>query len=135
MTSRREDLAWAAGLFEGEGCLNFKRETSKPSFCGIRANLASTDADTASRFAAIVGVGKLRVQKPYGLGTKEVYYWSIHSFENVQYLIALFWCWLGERRRNKAKELLAIMRVYHASGLPRVGVIHPRRKRANEKIK
>src|SRR4051812_10898075 len=54
------EIAWAAGLFEGEGCLrvNDTYGAKRP-----RAELVSTDEDVVRRFHAIVGVGN--VHGPY----------------------------------------------------------------------
>lgn len=54
--SIEEQVAWAAGLFEGEGCV---------TKAGGRVNLrvTSTDQDVLEQFAAFVGAGK--VYGPY----------------------------------------------------------------------
>jgi hypothetical protein len=52
----REEVAWAAGLFEGEGCLTIT--SGQPVM-----RLNSTDEDAPQRFYEIVGAGK--VYGPY----------------------------------------------------------------------
>lgn len=46
-----QEIAWAAGLFEGEGCISTYQSDS------TQLTLVSTDYDVIDRFARIVGVG------------------------------------------------------------------------------
>src|SRR5689334_3983660 len=46
----KEGLAWAAGLFEGEGCFHFASRANRV----IVASLTTTDEDVVRRFHAIV---------------------------------------------------------------------------------
>lgn len=102
---RSHDVAWAAGLFEGEGCFSLARPKGRGSR-RISARLVTTDQDVMLRFHAVVGVGK--VYGPKFRNTKDKPYWEFTTttFEHAQYLIAMFWAWLGIRRRERAAELL-----------------------------
>jgi hypothetical protein len=95
-------VAWAAGLFEGEGSIGtFKTKQGETP----RLILAMVDRDVVERFRDIVGMGRLCVNRrrpPY----QSLLAWDITSFEKVQALIAMWWPWLGERRRAKAKDVL-----------------------------
>lgn len=82
MPTPGEEIAWAAGLFEGEGCITVSN--GRPVM-----RLNSTDADTPRRFCEIVGAGK--VYGPYG----------IDAMLTVQLLSP----WFGERRRRTASQL------------------------------
>jgi hypothetical protein len=106
----RESVIWAAGLFEGEGCISF----SSPASRGLRpkANLTSTDEDVIRRFHATVGVGK--VFGPYDQGHKPFWSWQVYTFEQTQAVIAMLWPWLGERRRARAREVILRCRSYVA---------------------
>jgi len=107
----REDIIWAAGLFEGEGCITFNG-------CKYaKLALGTTDMDVISKFHSIVKLGsinksivKARPQatkqgKPY----KTCFYWSVTRFEHVQAILAAFWPWLGQRRRARAEEVLTVV--------------------------
>lgn len=97
-----EQLAWAAGLFEGEGCFSTRHCGSDRS---LVARLKMTDEDVVRRFFEIVQVGN--VTGPYTkVGRKPVWIWQTGSFEGVQFTVAIFWKWLHARRRHRAKELL-----------------------------
>jgi hypothetical protein len=56
-----EEIAWAAGLFEGEGCISYIRPWGREP--DIQAALAMTDEDVVRRFDEIVDRG--RVYGPY----------------------------------------------------------------------
>lgn len=102
-TNFREDIAWAAGLFEGEGCVRIR-----PRGCG-EMTLAMTDRDVVERFAEIVGAGKVkRNDGPARNGHQVQWRWNVSRFETVQAVVAMIWPWLGERRRAKALEVLTI---------------------------
>lgn len=96
----RENIAWAAGLFEGEGCIT-KNGTA------IRLTLGMTDLDVVQRFHRVAGVGAIEDKPSMSQWGKKPYWtWAVYRSEHVQALLAAFWPFLGERRKAKAKELL-----------------------------
>jgi hypothetical protein len=57
-----QHVAWAAGLFEGEGCWNaYVRKGGKVQ---MQVRLEMTDKDVVERFAAIVGCGAIHLSQP-----------------------------------------------------------------------
>lgn len=93
------DIAWAAGLFEGEGWWGPRARTSAEAIVGM------TDRDVVERFAAVVGVGRISIEER-AEGRKTLYRWSVCNAADVRMLIHLFWPWLGTRRRESATVLL-----------------------------
>lgn len=98
------EVAWAAGLFEGEGNfhVNAERKTAK-------AGLSSTDEDAVRRFAEIVGVGK--VYGPYfypenRMMKKERWDWITWKTADTQAVFDLLSSWLCARRRAKGQLVL-----------------------------
>src|ERR1700691_3962032 len=104
--TRDNALAWAAGLFEGEGC--FSVGHGNPF-----AQLAMTDRDIVERFHSIMGVGKIYTQTnrtPAGNLGKTTYIWraqNIPAFIHVAELLAPF---LGERRHARLMEVWAMIK-------------------------
>lgn len=93
-------IAWAAGLFEGEG------SWLQPKQGGYRASLAMTDLDAVLAFRRAVGFGK--VDGPlFREDRKPMWTWRVQSFQHVQALGAMFWPWLCRRRRARLLEILA----------------------------
>lgn len=107
------DVAWAAGLFEGEGCI------SLPKSGGVRVSLAMTDPDIVERFHRIVGFGKTFNRAPSGTGTKKVYGWYVNDRRDIAQFLELIGHLLGQRRTARAIEALeriAAMRDYARQG-------------------
>jgi hypothetical protein len=97
-------MAWAAGLFEGEG--SFSCASSR-----VMSRLSSTDEDVVRKFREVVRVGRVYGPAMHGhLGTKPLWTWQVTAFEDVQAIVAMFWRWLGQRRRKKALETLEMGR-------------------------
>lgn len=103
----REDLAWAAGLFEGEGCFTSRRDyrlvfAKRPPCVAI----SMTDKDRLDKFMAIVGMGRVVPLNPR-TNCKPSWRWLATSFEECQGVVGLLWAWLGPRRREAAQIMLA----------------------------
>jgi hypothetical protein len=103
--TRREQLAWAAGLFGGEGSFTYGR-THHGKYSLIVAGLGMTDEDRVQDFWVVMGVGNVTKHPDKRGNNKTVYVWKTASFERVQFIIAQLWAWLGPRRRAKAKHIL-----------------------------
>lgn len=104
--NREQEIAWAAGIWEGEGCWNaFRRPTGKMQ---VQSRLAMSDADVIDRFAAIVGFGTVRPRSQLKAHPdwKPMFEWYTQRRDSTARLIEMFWPYLGERRRAKAQELL-----------------------------
>lgn len=111
MSEFRENLAWAAGLFDGEGSIGRYRYTNHGKrYSRSQMTMHMCDRDVIARFVKILDVGVLN--GPYNYSTKttkrkSAWYWSIAGFERVQAVTAMMWPWLGKRRKAKAKQVLA----------------------------
>lgn len=106
------EVAWAAGLFEGEGC--FTRSVSYPEKSKAQQrriylimNLGTTDLDVLERFHAIIGVGRISgpSQRP---GWKPCWRWSVQGKSAVALATNEdFLRHLGSRRQARLQEILA----------------------------
>lgn len=102
-----EQVAWAAGLFEGEGCIVPRGKTSGELIVGM------TDRDVLERFRDIVGVGGIKIEHrpdPH----KDCYRWSVSNAPESRMVLELLLPWLSERRREAAEALLS--RMEHCRG-------------------
>lgn len=99
-----ENIAWAAGLFEGEGC--FTLSASNRSF--PRAVLTMTDEETVRRFAHIVGVGNVRPNNPPSRPghCKPQWVWYVEG-DDVSVVLHLFRPLLSTRRLERGEEVVA----------------------------
>lgn len=104
------ELAWAAGLFEGEGSFSLTKENyPKP-----RAALTMSDEDSVRRFHRAVGVGSVGNPRLPAGGTKEVWTWYASKFEEFQAVVLFLWFGLGQRRRARAVAVLQGVRYVNA---------------------
>lgn len=110
------DIAWAAGLFEGEGCFfatdKYERKTGTVRHCHS-AQLAMSDLDVVQKFQAIVGVGGIVVVPPKKPHHKTMYRWQIQSRSGLERVADLFMPYLGKRRLEKLGEVLAVLPIDH----------------------
>jgi hypothetical protein len=101
------DIAWAAGLFEGEGYITMFRMKAHVLH-SIRLGIQMTDRDVLEKFCEIVECGKVggphRYSRPHH---KPTYVWGIGNRTDVERILLAFLPWLGERRSAKAREMLA----------------------------
>jgi hypothetical protein len=105
--SEREEIAWAAGLFEGEGCIDCTRRKYRDKvYVTPRLQLSMTDEEVVRKFHETLGCG--RVNGPYRsrLSTRPYWRWAAHGKE-TRVVLDVFLPFLSGRRRAKAEEVLA----------------------------
>lgn len=106
------DIAWMAGLFEGEGTFEIAKNG------GVRTTVRMTDRDVLERLDTVFPCGRpFHVVNPKG-GHKTQYAWRIGP-EQTREFIALVLPWLGERRTARALEVLR-----HLDTRPGTGGFH-----------
>lgn len=114
MSTREEEIAWASGLFEGEGCVC---ETDTR----FTLRLNNTDEEVIRRFDDYVRLG--RVYGPYvnscndGYKRKLVFHWVAYGYDayDAMNLLAPF---LSKRRLARALELTGISFPVKTSSAP-----------------
>ena len=96
------ELAWAAGLFEGEGSIHSSRAGGRHY---MYLNLSSTDEDVVRRFCAAVGCGG--VYGPYTEKNPLRPRWSWHArrIAEAEHVASLLEPFLCKRRRAKLEEV------------------------------
>ena len=110
----REDLAWAAGLFDGEGCVTALRRrfpNGAPRKVGISVKVLMTDREPLDRLCEAIGLGKVfGPYQPSGHGKRPRFTWSVQTFQESQAAIAMMWPWPTTAKKEKyvrvAREVL-----------------------------
>lgn len=123
MKWNREDIIWAAGLFEGEGCIS-KCNTKKYGEGRSRSwrlNLKMTDKDVVEKFASIMGFGQISFE-PHE-NQQDLYHWYMGRRYQVYAVLAIMYPWFGERRKAKAREAMTGIMLPD----PRIGMTQRRR--------
>lgn len=108
--TRREELAWAAGIIDGEGYFGSKKPL-KPHYCpGVTFEIAqSSDADQPAIFDRLKEIFPLgRINGPYYHGRRRpIWRFRTEGIENVQHILASTWIWLGDIKRQQAVNALS----------------------------
>jgi hypothetical protein len=100
-----EEIAWAAGLFEGEGHIGNRPYSDRLGTQRV-LRLRMTDHDVVERFAVIVGGGT--IYGPFVRGRwKPIWDWQCTRWEDIERILTAFRPLLGVRRGVAADELLA----------------------------
>lgn len=102
MTPIKIDRAWAAGLFEGEGCITMTGKLKSP-----RLKLQMTDFDIVRRFKRIVKCGNLCLAKFKNRKYKVQLVWFTGRKATVAKVLEMLMPYFGLRRRKRAKEVYA----------------------------
>ena len=89
------DLAWAAGIFEGEGYMGRQRQTSQQ--CGV----GQKDRWVVDKFQAMFG-GSIGVREMNG---EPFYQWHIHGARARGFLMTMF-TFLSPRRQGQVTACL-----------------------------
>lgn len=100
------EIAWAAGLFEGEGCITIS--TGRGGYQQPRLKLNMIDGEIVDRFHAVVGRGRTCPERPRRPNHQPQTCWYTGKRADVRYVLELLLPWLGERRSKRASEVLAL---------------------------
>lgn len=100
-------IAWAAGVFEGEGCIsrhsanNGRPITDRPAWS---LTVSMTDLDVLQRLYKAVRAG--RINGPYAGVNKPKWQWAAGSRADISKVLKLFLPFLCKRRAAKARQCL-----------------------------
>lgn len=95
------DIAWAAGLFDGEGSI--KAHTRANGYTAITMAVAMTDEESVARFAEIVGENDYSEITRTTKTGKRVFRWSVCSDEKVRRVLDLLDPYLGSAKREDGR--------------------------------
>ena len=114
------ELAWLAGLLEGEGAFILQRvppTEREAARIRIKVSLQMTDRDVVEKVRDIVGLGTVRRAKTAKDHYKPTYQWQISAMGAVAALLQLLAPHMGMRRQQQIAACLAA--VEEAGGVPR----------------
>ena len=115
----RELLAWAAGLFDGEGSTIARADARRPGYFRLEVSVPQSGGDdppeVLTKFQrAMLGVGAVRPQ-PDG----SMHRWSAGGRVPAELSLALMWPWLGSVKRAQALAALTTVEDQYAGGRQR----------------
>lgn len=111
----REELAWAAGFFDGEGNVRFG--SNAPLKGSIRVQVGQTDRRVLDRFQkAVLGLGK--VYGPYPRlkeNWQPRYIFETHGFEQSQAIVAMLYQFLSPVKQEQCLKALGEYNEWYGS--------------------
>jgi hypothetical protein len=90
------DIAWMAGLFEGEGNIDW---STKSRSCNLR--IAMTDLDIIEKFQKLSECGTIKSYRPAKGASREVFLWRVCHRNHVSRLLKLMLPHFSSRKREK----------------------------------
>lgn len=96
---KREELAWAAGFFDGEGNVHYHKTGN------VEITIGQIDKEVLQRFMSSVGVGY--VYGPYIPKNKNwnpVYYYKVSGWVKCQHVMAVLWSWLSTIKKEQFRS-------------------------------
>jgi len=100
--NKETEIAWAAGLFEGEGSVSLHTRNGKVE--GLSVDINMTDEDVLLKFKKIIGYGV--INGPYQRG-KNKPHWQVrvHAYEDALRVINMLYPYMGSRRMSRMDEV------------------------------
>lgn len=110
--SKEQELAWAAGFFDGEGCFSARTGSHRDNRDGVTrtgrqivASVSQKEPYAVLRFKRVLGFGKIYVGKsPTG---KKQTYWCVWTQEEVKKTYLLLNRWLVPASKAKYKRAVS----------------------------
>ena len=109
----RVELAWLAGILEGEGYFSLtlnNKTKDRPGRHYARLTVTMTDKDVIECIYAITGFGTIHTYPPYQPNRKRTYTWRVSKWEDLYPLLRRLRPFMGERRRARIDEMLTFER-------------------------
>ena len=94
------ELAWAAGLFDGEGHIG-TTSTNSPHL-----DVGQTDRRVLDRFRDAVGFGRVLGPAQKRSHEKPVWHYRLYKQMDVQAVVAMLWKYLSPVKRQQAHRVL-----------------------------
>lgn len=104
------DLAWMAGIIEGEGCFVLEKNRRVPCSKTIRIRVQMCDEDVIRRLLLVSKLGSVNgpCRSPsFKDHWKSRWVWAVCQKAQAAALLLRLLPWLGERRAAKALDCLA----------------------------
>jgi hypothetical protein len=100
------DIAWLAGLIEGEGCISLRmndRGYARPTVA-----VSMTDLDVLERAHRVSGLGTIKPRKWNNKPAhwKDAWIWSISGRDDLYALLVAIYRFMGKRRGARIMEIV-----------------------------
>ena len=110
MPLKIKDIAWLAGLMEGEGCFGSWRNGARKKRKMIRAVISMSDKDVIERVASLLG-RNLTIDKAPKIKGKYMYRVAVTGSQAAALMLTVFPL-MGHRRRDKIYQCMKEWKSY-----------------------
>lgn len=83
LLSSHEEIVWAAGFFEGEGCARVRTDPRSPRFSGPHVSIGQVNVEPLKRFVDIFGIGRIWLEERVPATHKSIWRWEVASKRDV----------------------------------------------------
>lgn len=106
----RENLAWLAGFYEGEGCLyvGYRKTRDRLGEPLYHFDITNTDKDVLDKVLDIVGIGKITNVGRNEEHHKDRFRFRLFKAEDIYAICVAMYPWLGQRRKAKIEEFIKL---------------------------
>lgn len=110
----REELAWAAGVFDGEGWASSARYSPKTGgkTATLTLGVGQADREMPDRLVMGLGIGNVYGPGKRVTGRTPMFSFKVFGFEHVQAVTAMIWPWLGTPKRKQLSLVLEDARLH-----------------------
>lgn len=107
-----EQVAWVAGIIEGEGSFIVEKRRSGAYatrvYASARIQANMTDQDVIERLAELMG-GKINLERQKDPNRKDQWRWTLRGYETVRTACTLLRPWMFERRIRQMDHMFAVV--------------------------
>jgi hypothetical protein len=103
---RKPTIEWAAGLFEGEGCMYKGHQSKAPHNPYYQLTVEMCDGDVVRAFANFFGVGHIYEKDSRKDNWSPTTAWRTSKASEVRKIISAMLPYFGNRRAHKALDIL-----------------------------
>lgn len=94
------ELAWAAGFFDGEGCVSVRNDRRPGRTPRLQLDIEQTDERPLVRFQAAVGRGRMTLRPSRAPSRKALYRLNMAHQDTIDTMAAV-WPYLSEPKREQ----------------------------------
>ena len=123
--STSTEMAWAAGLFDGEGSVSVSGTGTRPSYPQPSMEIPQSGQHgtpgSLTRFMEAVGCGSITGPHPprSPWGKLPSYRWQLGGHRKVEMVAGILWPWLGSAKRSQIEWSLSVVHAGLARGAHR----------------
>lgn len=103
------DIAWAAGIIEGEGSIICTKIKSRKDSYRVCISVTMSDKDVVEKLHKILSVGTVTFRKAQPSGNKDLWVWAVQNQAGCYSVALKIADHMGLRRSEAIKSMLAVI--------------------------